>query len=146
MPLVPRFQQLARHLRLRTTNATQSRQSKTMTDPKTYKLNHSMIRIKDPKITIPFYESNFGMKVIDSIEMKEAKFTLYFLAFDGSEAPNGGRARSDREGLLELTHNYGTEADPKYRPHSGNSDPKGFGHLCFRYAFQFQCLPHSNRS
>ena len=48
----------------------------TMTDPARYKLNHSMIRIKDPKVSIPFYEKNFGMKVIDKKEMKEAKFDL----------------------------------------------------------------------
>lgn len=35
-----------------------------------------MIRIKDPKVSVPFYEKNFGMKVIDKKEMKEAKFDL----------------------------------------------------------------------
>lgn len=46
------------------------------TDTSTYKLNHSMIRIKDPKITVPFYEKNFGMKLIEKKEMKDAKFDL----------------------------------------------------------------------
>lgn len=26
--------------------------------------------------------------------------------------------------------NYGTEKDPEFSYHSGNSDPRGFGHLC----------------
>lgn len=34
-------------------------------------------------------------------------------------------------GLVELTHNYGTENDPNYKVANGNSEPgKGFGHLC----------------
>lgn len=32
--------------------------------------------------------------------------------------------------VLELTYNYGTEKDPEFSYHSGNSDPRGFGHLC----------------
>lgn len=35
-----------------------------------------------------------------------------------------------RRGTLELTHNWGTESDPEFKGyHSGNSDPRGFGHI-----------------
>ena len=34
-------------------------------------------------------------------------------------------------GVLELTHNYGTESDAEFHYHSGNSEPQGFGHICF---------------
>lgn len=38
---------------------------------------------------------------------------------------------TNSEGLLELTHNYGTENDPEYKITNGNTDPhRGFGHLC----------------
>ena len=30
--------------------------------------------------------------------------------------------------MLELTHNHGTE-DQDWTPHSGNEEPKGFGHI-----------------
>jgi len=33
--------------------------------------------------------------------------------------------------LLELTHNWGTESDPEFKHHSGNEDPRGFGHIGF---------------
>ena len=33
-------------------------------------------------------------------------------------------------GVLELTHNHGTESDPDFRGYaSGNDEPKGFGHI-----------------
>jgi lactoylglutathione lyase len=32
---------------------------------------------------------------------------------------------------LELTHNHGTESDDSFTGyHNGNTDPKGFGHIC----------------
>lgn len=33
-------------------------------------------------------------------------------------------------GIVELTHNHGTESDPNFAGyHSGNKDPRGFGHI-----------------
>jgi lactoylglutathione lyase len=79
---------------------------------------------------VKFYEF-IGMKVIDKIEQPEAKFDLYFLAYDSPKAESHGNHRSDREGLIELTHNYGTENDPEYKIANGNSEPgRGFGHTC----------------
>ena len=36
-----------------------------------------------------------------------------------------------REAVLELTHNWGSEEDPNFKAHSGNEEPKGFGHIGF---------------
>lgn len=33
--------------------------------------------------------------------------------------------------VIELTHNHGTEDDPEFSYHDGNSDPVGFGHVGF---------------
>ena len=33
--------------------------------------------------------------------------------------------------VLELTHNHGTEDDESFSYHSGNEEPKGFGHTGF---------------
>ncbi|KAK9472976.1 Glyoxalase/Bleomycin resistance protein/Dihydroxybiphenyl dioxygenase [Dipodascopsis tothii] len=101
------------------------------TDPATYKLNHTMLRVKDPKKSLEFYQTSFGMKLIRQLDFPENQFSLYFLAFDGARAANAGREWTDREGVLELTHNYGTENDASYTVSNGNTDPhRGFGHLC----------------
>jgi hypothetical protein len=35
-----------------------------------------------------------------------------------------------RRACLELTHNWGTEADESFTGyHNGNSDPRGYGHI-----------------
>ncbi|KAF2205373.1 lactoylglutathione lyase [Delitschia confertaspora ATCC 74209] len=98
------------------------------TDPSKYKLNHSMLRVKDPKASVKFYEF-LGMKLVNKLSFPDAKFDLYFLAFDSPKAVSHGNHWTDREGIVELTHNYGTEDDPNYKVANGNTDPRGFGHL-----------------
>ncbi|KAF2136021.1 uncharacterized protein K452DRAFT_238282 [Aplosporella prunicola CBS 121167] len=100
------------------------------TEPTKYKLNHSMLRVKDPKRSVEFYEF-LGMKQIQKLENPDAKFDLYFLAYDSPKAVSHGAHWTDREGIIELTHNYGTENDPDYKITNGNTEPhKGFGHVC----------------
>ncbi|KAF2239539.1 glyoxylase I [Viridothelium virens] len=100
------------------------------TDPSKYKFNHSMIRIKDPARSVKFYEF-LGMKLIQKFEQPEAKFDLYFMAYDSPKATSAGNHVTDREGIIEMTHNYGTENDDNYKVTNGNTEPyKGFGHTC----------------
>lgn len=100
------------------------------TDTQTYKFNHTMIRVKDPKESVKFYEF-LGLKQIRKLEFPENKFDLYFLAYDSPSALSAGNSVFDREGVIELTHNYGTESDPDYKINNGNVDPhRGFGHTC----------------
>ncbi|KAL9610172.1 MAG: hypothetical protein Q9167_005100 [Letrouitia subvulpina] len=100
------------------------------TDTSKYKLNHSMLRVKDPQRSIKFYQ-HLGMTQINHIAQPAAKFDLYFLAYDSPHSASPGAHWSDRQGVLELTHNYGTESDPAYTVANGNSDPgRGFGHIC----------------
>lgn len=71
------------------------------------------------------------MKVIKKAEFPDAKFDLYFLGYDSPGAVSQGKHVTDREGLIELTHNYGTENDPEYKVNTGNAEPhRGFGHTC----------------
>ncbi|KZZ96685.1 Glyoxalase I [Moelleriella libera RCEF 2490] len=102
----------------------------TTTDLSTYKFNHSMLRVKDPKASVKFYEF-LGMSVVKKLEYPEAKFDLYFLAYNGPTAISHGNSQVNREGVIELTHNYGTESDAKYSINNGNKEPhRGFGHTC----------------
>ncbi|KAI9739091.1 MAG: Lactoylglutathione lyase [Cirrosporium novae-zelandiae] len=77
--------------------------------------------------TVQFYEF-LGLKLINKMPQPEAKFDLYFLAYDTPSSPSAWTSRS---GVLELTHNYGTENDPNYQVVNGNTEPyRGFGHVC----------------
>ncbi|KAG8738105.1 Lactoylglutathione lyase, partial [Ceratobasidium sp. 414] len=109
-----------------------------------------MIRVKDPKASIKFYTEVLGMELISTSESSD--FTLYFLAYDHSDGKatveEKAQARFAREGsllsyvpcyltkrsilgVLELTHNHGTESDPNFQGYaSGNTEPgRGFGHI-----------------
>ncbi len=122
------------------------------TDTSKYKLNHSMLRVKDPqksstspttplkpshhhKLTHPhspvaFY-SLLGMTQINTLSFPSNNFTLYFLAYDSPRAMSHSKHWTDREGILELTHNHGSENDANFKTANGNSEPgKGFGHTC----------------
>ena len=86
------------------------------------RLNHTMLRIRDPEASLAFYRDVLGMEVVGERHFEEAAFSLYFLSFPGT---------GTEEGVLELTHNHGTESDPDFAGyHHGNSDPRGFGHIC----------------
>lgn len=84
-----------------------------------------MLRVKDPKISLDFYQNTLGMDLIDTHDGGD--FTLYFLAYQHQK---GVSQRGEREAILELTHNHGTENDANFSYHNGNQEPKGFGHLC----------------
>ena len=77
-------------------------------------------------------------------------FTLYFLAFDVHDNVTDTERKSTRlqregmsisrssppprlitffSGILELTHNHGTEDLAETPYHNGNTDPRGFGHI-----------------
>lgn len=96
-------------------------------------LNHSMIRVKDPARSIDFYRDQLGMTLLDRYDFPASSFSLYFLGYPAGPVPDERGARVkwvfEQRGLLELTHNWGSEDDPEFSYHNGNSDPRGFGHL-----------------
>lgn len=96
-----------------------------------YVLTHTMLRIKEPERALRFYCDVLGFRLITQLDFAEARFSLYFLQPRGhGDCADGSVEQSfSRAGLLELTHNWGTE-DSDTEMHSGNSEPKGFGHIC----------------
>jgi len=110
-------------------------------DPATHKFvfNQTMFRIKDPERTLKFYSEVLGMTLIKRLDFPEMKFTLYFMASISPEERSHWSTDHDerivqtfgRPAMLELTHNWGDENDDNVSYHSGNQEPKGFGHIGF---------------
>ncbi|UZJ56453.1 hypothetical protein CBS101457_005773 [Exobasidium rhododendri] len=93
-----------------------------------YKFNHTMLRIKDPEKSLKFYQDVLGMDLIDEHDADD--FKLFFLAYDHQKVG----FRGEREGILELTWNKGTEKKADFSYHNGNDEPQGFGHTCISVA------------
>lgn len=103
-----------------------------------FNFSQTMMRIKDPSKTIPFYEA-LGMKVVRSKDYGD--FSNYFLASNVVDDTDFSQL-SDAEAkekmsmmfgpVLELTHNHGTEKDPEFKHYNGNEEGRnGFGHIGF---------------
>ncbi len=90
-----------------------------------------MIRVKDAEKSLKFYQEVLGMTLLRKHDSQAAGFSLFFLGYPGEKGvPGEGEGTADREGLLELTWNHGTEKDADFKYHDGNSQPQGFGHIC----------------
>jgi len=103
-----------------------------------YTFNHTMLRVKDPKASLEFYTGVLGMTLLTVKKFPEMAFDLYFLAkLTDDELANLPENEElaiytfRQRGILELTHNYGTETQPGRIYHDGNAEPQGFGHICF---------------
>ena len=98
-------------------------------------LNHSMLRVKDPAVSLDFYTRIMGMRVLRKLDFPEMKFSLYFLAVaelaQGAPSDQGERTAwtFSQSGILEVTHNWGTESDPDFKYHDGNAQRQGYGHI-----------------
>ena len=85
-----------------------------------FRLNHTMLRIKDPERSLAFYTGIMGMRVLRRLDFEEMQFSLYFLA-----RPDGN------DQIPESQEERSSEKDPEVSYHDGNSEPQGFGHICF---------------
>ena len=102
----------------------------------------TMLRIKDPEKTLPFYTDLLGFTLVDKFDFPQWEFSLYFLTTlpegEKYELTPGTKEAHDyvwsMEGVtLELTHNYGTETDPEFSGyHAGNAEKDGFGHIAVK--------------
>ena len=99
-----------------------------------------MMRVKEPKRSLDFYINILGMELIEHIDFPQYKFSLYFVGYlptgmtRGDMPPVGQRHElaSTLPGLIELTHNHGTETEEGPAYHTGNNYNNcngGFGHI-----------------
>ena len=124
-----------------------------------YIMQQTMIRVKEPKASLDFYCDVLGFNLIMMRSFPQWSFNVYFVAqTDPAEIPADEDARwaycMRTPGCIELTWNYGSEAEEGRVYNTGNSDSTGsadgakvrggFGHLgitvpdvyeaCERYA------------
>lgn len=102
----------------------------------------TMLRIKDPQKTLPFYTDLLGFTLVDKFDFPQWKFSLYFLTTlpegETYKLTPGTKEAHDylwnMEGVaLELTHNHGTESDSDFAGyHPGNQEKDGFGHVAVK--------------
>ncbi|GMM27862.1 lactoylglutathione lyase [Martiniozyma asiatica (nom. inval.)] len=98
------------------------------------RMNHTMVRVKDPKVSVKFWEK-LGLKLLSVRDHAEANFTLYFLGTDSGdfEGKEGVVPQAGIEGIIELTHNYGTESDDDFKGYyvftKGAENVTGFDHF-----------------
>lgn len=104
-----------------------------MSATKDFVMNQTMLRIKDPAKSVPFYENVLGMTLLDRFDFPDMEFCLYFMGYPGGPVPEDRAERAkwvfEQPALLELTHNYGTESQADFAYHNGNDEPRGFGHI-----------------
>ncbi|WP_213880036.1 lactoylglutathione lyase [Pseudomonas sp. dw_358] len=97
--------------------------------------NHTMLRVKNIEKSLDFYTRVLGFSLVEKRDFPDAQFSLYFLALvQRNEIPSDDAKRNEWmksiPGILELTHNHGTENDADFAYHNGNGEPRGFGHIC----------------
>ena len=104
-----------------------------------YKLNHFMLRIRDPAISIPFYVDLMGMRTV--FTMNVGPFTIYYLGYPKTDEHRADLTKFGADtagnlqhtlGLLELYHVHGSEKqEPGYYSTGNEPGHLGFGHLGF---------------
>ncbi|TLD18170.1 hypothetical protein PspLS_10354 [Pyricularia sp. CBS 133598] len=105
-----------------------------MTDAASYKFNHTMLRVKDPRASIAFYK-HLGMTLLSEYKIPDHKLELYFIASDSPISTSHGEHQSDREGVLELSYSYGVE-----NTSGGDEASKGLRPVCLSvHNFQTAC-------
>lgn len=96
---------------------------------------HTMLRVKDLDKSLAFYTGILGMSVVRLNDYENGKFSLCFLTFlrPNESIPEDENARREwlatRGGVLELTHNWGTEENADFAYDIGNGDKGGYGHI-----------------
>lgn len=119
-----------------------------------YKLNHFMLRIRDPAKSIPFYVDLMGMRTV--FTMNVGPFTIYYLGYPQTSEHRADLAKFAADtvgklqhtlGLLELYHVHGSEKQEAGYYSTGNEPGHlGFGHLGFTVPSVPKALEHLKKA
>lgn len=99
-----------------------------------YVMQQTMLRIKDPVISLNFYQKVLGMTLLGKYDFPAMQFTLYFLGYEQNIPKGNDKTKTEwvfrRPALIELTHNWGSENDSSFSGyHNTNENLRGFGHI-----------------
>mmetsp|Transcript_56131 Transcript_56131/g.93549 ORF Transcript_56131/g.93549 Transcript_56131/m.93549 type:complete len:213 (+) Transcript_56131:20-658(+) len=118
--------------------------SKPPTECKDYIMQQTMVRVRDPKVSLDFYTKTLGFNLVMHKNFPKWTFSVYFVAYCKQEdipKDDAGRWKfcMTSPACIELTWNYGSEKEKNRVYHTGNSDIAGvqegvkvnggFGHL-----------------
>lgn len=95
--------------------------------------NMTVIRVKNPEISVLFYLKNFNMRIVKTIALQQLKPPRCSYILETVETAEGARNQTwNNRWTLNLLHFYGDEKDDKLVMNSGNTKPyRGFGHIAF---------------
>ena len=78
-----------------------------MSDTADFVMNQTMLRIKDPARSVPFYQDVLGMTLLERFDFPDMEFSLYFMGYPSEAIPEDRTERArwifDQPALLE-TH------------------------------------------
>jgi len=105
-----------------------------------YVMQQTMLRVKDPKVSLDFYTRVLGMTLVQDLHFQQWGFSLFFVAYlpEGVSLPGESNSPERMSFLwslpatIELTHNHGSETKEGQVYHTGNSYDGvegGFGHI-----------------
>lgn len=115
-------------------------------DTSSYIMQQTMMRVKNPKVSLDFYTKILGMSLLMHRDFPQFNFTVFFLGYvdDPLKIPTDPEEQwlfcLRTPGCVELTWNYGSETEEAPRIYNtGNSDTVGvangdkvkggFGHI-----------------
>jgi lactoylglutathione lyase len=97
----------------------------------------AMLRVQRPEAAIAFFRQ-LGMTFVTQLDVPEAEFSLYFMAYTderlpAEDAPRGEKAAwlwRLKECTVELTHNWLDDGqEPEEYTNGNDAGRRGFGHL-----------------
>lgn len=119
-----------------------------------FKLNHMMMRIRDPAASLHFYINLMGMRTV--FVVNAGPFTIYYLGYPQTLEHQQDLVKFGREtvvnlahtlGLLELYHIHNSENEAPGYYSTGNEPPSlGLGHLGFTVPDVRSALEHLTRN
>ena len=113
-------------------------------ETKDYIMQQTMIRVKDPEVSLKFYTEVLGFHLVMHRDFPQWGFSVYFVAYcDAAQIPSAPDAQWNfcmtSPACIELTWNHGSESEAGLLYNTGNSDTTGssdggkvkggFGHL-----------------